>query len=231
MTYNLISSTETLGTYKCIAENDLGISVGEVKVSAQVSDIRLSNDKVPTYSDAIVFEWLLYSGSPIVELNVQVFSENGTNITSLVTKTKQPLAENEEPVVTYHNENILYKDFYDVTKLTLNTTYVIRMRVKNENNEWSEWSAQNLTVRTTADENEKITKHRSSSSHMHHHYKLHHDKKHKTYQLAGSRDLNGKRDKYNSYNMMDNSATSSSLNLSYLASSLLVLFSLHHLCL
>jgi hypothetical protein len=72
LTYDLVGSAETLGVYKCIAENDLGISVGELKVTAQVSDIKLSVDKLPVYSDAIIFEWSLYSGSPILELNVQV---------------------------------------------------------------------------------------------------------------------------------------------------------------
>jgi hypothetical protein len=127
-------------------------------------------------------------------------------VTNLVSKTKQISPDNDELVATYHNENIVYKDFYDLTKLVFNTSYTIRLRAKNEFGEWSEWS-QNLTLRTSADEREKITQHRSS--HMHHHYKLHHDKKHKQYQMAAAgRDLNGKREMYNSYNdMLENTAT------------------------
>ena len=98
-------------------------------------------------------------------------------MTDLKSKTKQTSPDNNELVATYHNENILYKDFYDLIHLTANTSYTIRLRAKNDQDvtsDWSEWS-QNLTVRTSADERDKITQHRSS--HMHHHYnRLYHDK-------------------------------------------------------
>ncbi len=82
------------------------------------------------------------------------------------------------------------------------------MRVKNEMNEWSEYSP-SLTLKTHSDENEKITKHRSFN--LHHH--RHHDKKHKNYLQSGSRDLNSK-NRYNSY-LDENSAfaPTSSFNL------------------
>ena len=72
LTYNFVSSVETFGIYKCIAENDLGINVAELKVTPHISEIKLSVDKLPSFSDAIVFEWTLFSGSNINELNVQV---------------------------------------------------------------------------------------------------------------------------------------------------------------
>lgn len=199
-----MASTETFGDYKCVAENELGSSSAEIKVSPMPSEILVSSDKLPIYSDAVVFEWSLYSGSPIQEINVQLFTGvNNTEVTNLITKTKQIQSDGSESLPTYHNENTLYKDYYDLTKLNANSTYVFRMRVKNDFNEWSEWS-QNLTVRTHAEDGEKLLKHKSAQLH---HHKQHHDRKHKNYaQQTGSRDLNGKRDRLNSYLYDDNNS-------------------------
>lgn len=140
-----------------------------------------------------------------------MFTENGTNFTSEIKRAKAFLSvDNFDDTsiaapATYHHENhIVYKGYLDVTKLATNTSYTIRMRAKNEFNEWSEWS-QNLTAHTGAEDAEKITgtKHRSLQHHLR---MLHHDKKQKHYQLSGSRDLNGgKRDKYNA-DMFENAA-------------------------
>lgn len=80
------------------------------------------------------------------------------------------------------------------------------MRVKNNMNEWSEYSP-SLTLKTHSDESEKITKHRSFN--LHHH--RHHDKKHKNYIQSGSRDLNS-RSRYNTY-LDENSANANSFDL------------------
>lgn len=194
LTYSFVGSAETFGQYTCIAENDLGISTSQIKVTPSPSEILISTDKLPNYSDAILFEWAVLSGSSIEELHVQIFSPNNSNGTSIVSKTKPLNADGSEAQATYHNENIVYKDFYEITKLNANTTYVLRIKVRNQF-EWSEWS-QNLTVKTHPDENDKSTKHRSYQIH---HHRQHHDRKHKNYaQQTGSRDLNARRDRLNS---------------------------------
>ena len=70
LTYSFFGSAETID-YECIAKNDLGNTVAFLKVTPQVSAIKLSNSDL-TYSDAVVFEWSLFSGSAPNELNVQV---------------------------------------------------------------------------------------------------------------------------------------------------------------
>lgn len=192
LSYKFSGSEEAFGVYKCVAENEVGSSMSEVKVTGLTSDVVLTADKLPIYSDAAVFEWTVHSGSPIQELNVQVFGSNSTNITNLVTKTKQVHSDGSESVPTYHNENILYKDYFDLTKLQANATYTVRLRVKNDMSEWSQWS-KNLTVRTHSEQSEdKSIRHRSQIYHHRHH------KYHKNLaQQAGSRDLSGKR--FNTY--------------------------------
>lgn len=190
--YKFKNSDENFGIYKCIAENEVGKSMAEVKVTALTSDVEVTAEKLPIYSDAAVFEWSVYSGSPIKELNVQVFATNGTNFTNLVTKTKQVHMDGSESIPTYHNENVMYKDYFDLTKLQANSTYTVRLRVKNEINEWSLWS-RNLTLKTHSEHSEdKSIRHRSQIyNHRHHKY-------HKNLaQQAGSRDLSGKR--FNTY--------------------------------
>lgn len=227
------SSTETFGVYECVAVNDLGNSVAQLKVTPLISEIKLAPaDKHLAYSDAVVFEWSLFSGSPLADLNVQVFTDNGTNVTSEEKRAKLFVPSMEgidetspsAPAIYHHEAHIVYKGYFDVTKLAANTTYLLRMRAKNAFDVWSEWS-HNLTARTSADESQKITKHRS----MHHHYRmLHHEKKHKHYQLSGSRDLSGgKRDNYNA-NMYENGAvatTTTTRNNMLTLASLSLLFS------
>ncbi len=135
----------------------------------------------------------------------KVFNEENVNGTNLITKTKQTLSDGTELQPTYHIENIQYKDYYEITKLKPNTTYTVRLRVKNDlATEWSDWS-QNITVKTHSDEAEKSVKHKTS---MHHH--RFHDRKHK--QLlngaANAANLNTKRDRFNSYMSDSNSASS-----------------------
>ena len=127
---------------------------------------------------------------------------NGTN---LITKTKQTLSDGTELQPTYQNENIQYKDYYEITKLKSNTTYTVRFRVRNDlATEWSDWS-QNITVKTHLDEAEKSVKHKTS---MHHHHRYH-DRKHKQLNgAANAANLNTKRDRYNSY-MSDSNLASS----------------------
>ena len=72
MIYSFVSSPETIGDYTCIVENEIGISKTQLKVVHLPSDLIISMEKLPVYSDAIVFEWSVLSGSPIQELNVQV---------------------------------------------------------------------------------------------------------------------------------------------------------------
>ncbi len=179
--YDLIGSNQTFGEYKCIAENDLGKSKVQLKVTPTISEIALNNENLPLYSDAVLFEWSLLSGSAITDLNVQLFADTDSNGTHIYTKTKHILPNGSEKEPTYFNENILYKDFYDISKLKANSTYVLRIRAKNMLNEWSDWS-QNLTVKTHQKEGITITKHKT---YLHHH-KQHHDRKHKNYALHAS---------------------------------------------
>lgn len=205
------SSTETFGMYECVAENDLGTSVAQLKVTPLISEIKLAwADKHITFSDAVMFEWSLFSGSPLSDLSVHVFSENGTNVTIEEKRAKlfvpsmdAGMDESASPAIYHHEAHIVYKGYFDVAKLASNTTYTLRMRAKNAFDMWSEWS-HNLTARTSPDETQRISKHR-----MHHYmHKLHNEKKHKHYQLSGSRDLSGgKRDNYNA-NMFENAASS-----------------------
>jgi hypothetical protein len=86
------------------------------------------------------------------------------NDTDLVTSTKVISSDGTEQPATYHNENMIYKDFYDVSNLSPNTTYNIRMRVQNEfESEWSRWS-RNITVTTHTDKKRVLIRHKS-----HHH--------------------------------------------------------------
>jgi hypothetical protein len=199
LVYSFLSSSETFGVYTCIAENDLGISSQQLKVTPLATNIKISNVDLPIWSDAFVFQWSLFSGSPIQELNVQIFNENNetepANGTNLFTKTRHIQSDGTHSQVTYHNENVLYKDFYEITKLTSNSTYQVRIRVKNDfNGEWSEFSS-NLTVKTLADKSQKHKPHQ-----IHHHRHNSHGRKIKGYsQQTGSRDLNAKRDRFINY--------------------------------
>ena len=197
LTYTFIGSPETFGDYTCIAENELGASSSQLKVTPVASNAKISNVDLPVWSDAFVFQWTLFSGSPIQELNVQVFSEsdnNNTNGTDLFTSTRHLQSDGTHSQVTYHNDNILYKDYYEITKLQANATYHVRIRVKNEfGSEWSEFSDK-LTVRTLADESQK------HKPHQIHHHRHNHGRKLKGYsQQTGSRDLNAKRDRFINY--------------------------------
>ncbi|CAF0715200.1 unnamed protein product [Brachionus calyciflorus] len=206
LTYSFTGSNETFGDYKCIAENEMGSSTTDIRVTAHLSEVSISADKLPIFSDAAVFEWSVYSGSQIQELNVQVFSGlNYSNQTNITTKTKQIHSDGTESMPTYHNENIFYKDYFDLTKLNANSSYLIRLRIKNEGcNEWSQWS-RNISVRTNTEpsDNDKLIRHRSQM-YNHHRQKQH---KNQAAQQTGSRDLSAKR--FNSY---FNSASNLHLN-------------------
>ena len=209
VTYEFVASADTFGQYRCVADNELGSNEAYLVVKATPSDITLNNDHLPVYSDAVVFEWSLYSGSPVLELNVQVFHGNNTNGTNLITKTRGE----DGSAASYHVEKSFhYRDFYIVSKLTPETSYTVRMRVKNEYDEYSEWS-QNLTLTTSGDQSQKIIKHKSL-----HHHKHYNDRGHKMYGLPGS-NLNLKRDRFNSYLVDKNGAAPKCAALS------LVLFS------
>lgn len=200
LTYSFTSSADTIGDYTCIVENEIGMSKSQVKVVHLPADLVINTEKLPIYSDAVVFEWSVFSGTPIQELNVQYFTDENVNGTNLLTKTKQTLSDGTELQPTYQNENSQYKDYYEITKLKSNTTYTIRIRVRNElTNEWSDWS-QNLTVRTHLDDAEKSVKHKQS-----HHHRFH-DRKHKQ-NGANAANLNTKRDRFNSYMSDSNSAS------------------------
>lgn len=127
----------------------------------------------------------------------------------MLTKTKQTLSDGTELQPTYHNENVQFKDYYEVTKLKANTTYTIRFRVKNDlATEWSDWS-QNATVKTHVEDGDKAIKHKSS---IHHH--RHHERKHKLLLGTNAANLNTKRDRYNSYMDDSNSASLNKCKLS-----------------
>jgi len=198
LVYSFTSTSETFGVYTCIAENDMGISSSQLRVTPTASNIKISNVDLPIWSDAFVFQWSLFSGSQIQELNVQVFSENNetdpNNETNLFTKTRHIQSDGTHSQVTYHNENTLYKDYYEITKLMANSTYQVRIRVKNDfSSEWSEFSS-NLTVKTLADKSQK------HKPHQIHHHRHNHGRKVKGYsQQTGSRDLNAKRDRFINY--------------------------------
>ena len=197
LSYSFIGSPDTFGVYRCVAENELGASSAELRVTPQASVSVLTADKLPAYSDAVIFEWSVLSGSAIQELNLEVLAENSTNATNLITRTKHKSSDGLEQPATYLHEHVMYKDFYDLANLSANTTYTVRLRVKNEfSNEWSEWS-RGLIVRTHPHTTEKLSK--QHKSYMHYHHKLYHDKKHRNHAMqTGLRDLNGKRG-YNPY--------------------------------
>ncbi len=74
MTYTFTASAETIGEYKCVAENEIGVANSIVKVTSQAGSVSIKiDDKFPSYSDAILFEWNTLSGSPISQINVQVY--------------------------------------------------------------------------------------------------------------------------------------------------------------
>jgi len=73
LTYKFTSAIEKTGEYKCVAENEIGVDSSIVNVTPKAGGVTIKLDeKFPSYSDAILFEWSTLSGSPISELNVQV---------------------------------------------------------------------------------------------------------------------------------------------------------------
>jgi hypothetical protein len=203
LVYSFVGSSRTFGEYICTGENEMGLISQHVSVSAMASALTISHDKLPLYSDALLFEWSLLSGSAIQELHVQIVAPNQSNATNLLTKTKHE--SNGE--VTYQNENIHYSDYYEVTKLAPNNSYVVRMRVKNEF-DWSAWSS-DLVVKTHVDDSERHTKHKSWQYKAHHRHHQH-DPKYNLHggNTHGGSPTNTKRDRYNSYLSSENSAPS-----------------------
>lgn len=219
--YRFSATPETFGVYTCIAENQLGISSTQLTVTPLASNLKLTNVDLPNWSDAFVFQWSLLSGSSIQELNVQVFADNNdtnsdigkNNGTNFFTLTRHLQKDGSHSQVTYHNENIQYKDYYEITKLSANSTYRVRIRVKNDySSEWSQFS-NDLTVQTLADQSQK------HKPHQIHHHRHNHGRKIKGYsQQTGSRDLNAKRDRFINYEISQASTTLNSVKLLILAS-------------
>lgn len=90
-------------------------------------------------------------------------------------------------------DGTVYKDMHDLLNLTPNTTYTIRVRVKNEF-DWSDWSS-NMTVRTRAEDSERLLSKHKSPQHAYNHHR-HHERKHK---VALQSSLNTKRDRFNAH--------------------------------
>ena len=67
-----MASSETFGDFVCMAENELGLARAEIRVEGAPSEVQINVEKLPLYSDAVVFEWSVLSGSAIQEINVQV---------------------------------------------------------------------------------------------------------------------------------------------------------------
>jgi hypothetical protein len=55
-----------------MADNEMGSNSAQIRVSGMPSEVSINNDKLPLYSDAVLFEWSVYSGSAIQELDVHV---------------------------------------------------------------------------------------------------------------------------------------------------------------
>jgi hypothetical protein len=72
LTYNFVGSLETFGRYTCRAENSMGIAKIDINVDPRPSDVTVNIDKLPIFSDAVIFEWSVLSASSIEKLNVQV---------------------------------------------------------------------------------------------------------------------------------------------------------------
>lgn len=171
VTYTLDASDETFGEYKCVAKNELGISDSILEVTQEAGDVTIKNENFPVYSDAVLFEWSVLSGSAIKQLQVKYFTDEAKNGTERVTDTNKVLADGTEIPAAYYKENIQFKNFYELTKLSPNTTYTIKLRVKNEMDGWSAWS-NSLTVKTH--------KHHAERKHKPHsyHHKYHARKQH-----------------------------------------------------
>ena len=132
---------------------------------------------------------------------------NGTNVMS---KSKSKHLESSEAIL-YENdeaEKINYKGQYELTRLAPNTTYTIRIRVKNEFNEWSDWS-NNLSVRTHWYDVEK--------KHHHVYHQRHNNKKHN---LHGS-SSNVKSERYNN-GLYENSAAAVCQSVQFILVNLLL---------
>lgn len=172
VTYTLDAvDADTFGEYKCVAENEMGISSSQLEVTPEAGDILIKNDNFPTYSDAVLFEWSALSGSEIKQLQVKYTTDDNSNGTDLVTNTNRVLPDGSEIPAAYYKENIQFKNFYELTKLAPNTTYTIKLRVQNELENWSAWS-NSLVVKTH--------KHHAERKHKPHsyHHKYHARKQH-----------------------------------------------------
>jgi hypothetical protein len=169
--YTFDASIETFGEYKLVAENELGMGSTTIEVTPGTGEVNLKLDNFPVYSDAVLFEWSALSGSPVKELNVQYFNDDNINGTNKITKTHKVMPDGTELPPSYVQEAILIKDFYELTHLLPNTTYTIRLRVKNTENEWSDWS-NTISVKTH--------KHHAERKHKPHsfHHKYHARKQH-----------------------------------------------------
>lgn len=199
MTYTFIASQERFGEYKCVAENELGTESAILNITPKAGDVTIKVDRFPVYSDAVLFEWSALSGSEIKELNVQYFNEENLNGTNKVTKTHKVMQDGTEMPPLYFKENIEFKDFYELTQLSPNTTYTIRLRVRNELDQWSDWS-NSVTVKTHKHYAEK--KHKPHS----YHHKYHNRKQHHLFD--GNSNM-----QYNSYLTGHASLVSASINL------------------
>lgn len=173
LTYHFKASEETVGEYKCMAENEVGSGSSIINVTPEADEVTVKNDNFPIYSDAILFEWSTLSGSAIKELNVQYFNEENLNGTNKITKTQKVLPDGTVMPPSYYKEEIIFKDFYELTGLSPNTTYTIRLRVKNEHEQnWSKWS-NTITVKTHKHHAER--KHKPHSYHHKYHARKQHN--------------------------------------------------------
>lgn len=199
MTYKFESSSEAYGEYKCVAENEVGTSSATIKVTPNTGEVSLKKDNFPIYSDAIVFEWSTLSGSKINEINVE-YKADGKNATFKKSKTHKKMHDDTVLPPTYIHENSQFKDFYELTHLTPNTTYTIRLQLQNDAEEWSSWSNE-LTIKTHAHHAER--KHKPHSFH----HKYHAKKQHNLF------DGDNSNLKYNSYLGGDSQMTRASITL------------------
>lgn len=169
LSYTLSVSTHNLGDYKCTAENEIDRTKDLVTLTNKISQLRLNLTHSQVYSDAFIFEWSCFSGSSIDEIETQFLNNLQIN-SSEITKTKR-LIESKP------NESlVLIRNFHEINKLNLNTSYTVRIRVKNLDGEWSVWS-QNITFKTLNDSNQKINYHKSLIHQSHHRHQ--HEKKYK----------------------------------------------------
>ncbi len=74
VTYNFKTSNDTIGTYECIADNEMGHSSQMLHLTSSISNISVSDSVYQVYSDGYVFEWSCASGSTLTDIHIEVSS-------------------------------------------------------------------------------------------------------------------------------------------------------------